>query len=253
LPTWTPAALSAETRPVAGTCWRLVEAQHRVSTMKLVDDLDEQDRLERLIDATKPTVPEECRHLHYLLFTPFRYGAPYPRGSRFRRAGRTLGVFYAAERDETAAAETAFHRLLFFAEAPEVPWPTTASPFTAFACRFGTDRALDLTAPPLDADAAAWSHPTDYGPCQDLADAARSADVAALRYASARDPAGGANVALLTCRAFTTDKPTNQRSWQVLMGPNGVMATRDLPARRLFFDRTAFARDPRIAALRWER
>ena len=42
--------------------------------------------------------------------------APYPIGSRFRRAGRTAGVFYAAESPETAVAEMAFYRLLFFAE-----------------------------------------------------------------------------------------------------------------------------------------
>src|SRR3546814_1362417 len=90
--TWTPAALSAEARRLEGTCWRLVEAQHRVSTLKLVDTLDEQDLLERLTEEAKPSVPEECRHLHYLLATPFRYGAAYPRGSRFRRAGLTPGV-----------------------------------------------------------------------------------------------------------------------------------------------------------------
>ena len=76
---------------MAGVCWRAVEAQHRVSTMKLVDTLAEQSALESLIDATKPPVPPDCRHLHYLLATPFRYGAPYPTGSRFRRAGADAG------------------------------------------------------------------------------------------------------------------------------------------------------------------
>src|SRR6476659_4712923 len=112
--TWTRAALSSERRRLAGTCWRMVEAQHRVSTMKLVDTLAEQSALESLLDATKPPVPPECRHLHYLLTTPFRYGAPYPTGSRFRRAGLTPGVFYASKTPTTAVAEMAFHRLLFF-------------------------------------------------------------------------------------------------------------------------------------------
>jgi hypothetical protein len=53
----------------------VVEAQHQVSTHKLVDSLSEQALLEELIEATKPTVPPECRHLDYLLFTPFRYAA----------------------------------------------------------------------------------------------------------------------------------------------------------------------------------
>ena len=69
----------------------MVEAQHRVSTLKLVDTLSEQERLEQLLDASKPPVPPECRHLDYLLATPFRYGSPYPHGSRFRRAGLSPG------------------------------------------------------------------------------------------------------------------------------------------------------------------
>ena len=72
--TWTPAALSSERRRLAGRCWRLVEAQHIVSTLKLVDSADEQDVLDAMIDGTKPPVPPECRHLDYLLYTPFRYG-----------------------------------------------------------------------------------------------------------------------------------------------------------------------------------
>ena len=62
-----------------------------VSTMALVDTLEEQALLEQLLDDSKPSVPLECRGLHYLLFTPFRYGAPYPHGSRFRAAGGTPG------------------------------------------------------------------------------------------------------------------------------------------------------------------
>ena len=85
LATWTPAALSRERRPLSGTCWRAVESQHRVSTMKLVDTLEEQAALEALLEPSKPPVPDECRHLDFLLFTPFRYGAPYPTGSRSRR------------------------------------------------------------------------------------------------------------------------------------------------------------------------
>jgi hypothetical protein len=53
--------------------------------MKLTDNVAEQVLLESLIESTKPTIPPECSHLDFLLFTPFRY-APYPQGSRFRRA-----------------------------------------------------------------------------------------------------------------------------------------------------------------------
>ena len=118
--------------------------------MKLVDSLGEQDVLENLIEQTKPAYPVECGGLHYLFKTPFRYGAAYPKGSRFRRAGLTPGVYYASEEPRTAVAEMAFYRLLFFADSPHTPWPTNASQYTGFSASLRSWRMLDLTAPPLD-------------------------------------------------------------------------------------------------------
>ena len=54
--TWTPAALSSEPSAASGRCWRLVEAQHLVSTAKLSDTRAEQERLtmiETQIDAMR--------------------------------------------------------------------------------------------------------------------------------------------------------------------------------------------------------
>jgi hypothetical protein len=252
LATWTPSALTAEARRIAGRCWRVVEAQHVVSTMKIVDTLAEQARLEELLEHSKPAVPPECRHLHYLLFTPFRYGAPYPRGSRFRRAGLTPGVFYASQTVPTAVAEMAFYRLLFFADSPATPWPVNAIEHTVFQTRFRTSRGLDLIAAPFDRDRARWTHRTDYSACQQLADDARTAGVDVIRYASARDP-GGVNLALLTCAAFSVTAPLERETWRLHLDSRGARAVCAHPERRLAFDREAFAGDPRIAALRWER
>jgi hypothetical protein len=237
---------------MSGVCWRLAEAQHRVSTMKLVDTLGEQGLLESLVDATKPPVPPECRHVHSLQATPFRYGAPCPSGSRFRRAGMTPGVFYASKTPQTAVAEMAFHRLLFFADSPETPWPADAGDYTAFSIRFRTSAGLDLTAAPFDADSHRWTHPTDYEPCQALAEQARKADVDVLRYASARDP-DGVNIALLACRAFATRAPLDRQTWRISLGSHGARALCDFPEIRVEFNREAFASDRRIAALHWER
>src|SRR5699024_2665613 len=112
--------------------WRMVEAQHRVSTLKLVDGLDEQAVLETILEDTKPPMPAECRHLNYLLATPFRY-RPYPHGSRFRRAGPSPGVWYGAARPETAMAEMVFYRFLFLAESPDTPFPGTIGEYTGFS------------------------------------------------------------------------------------------------------------------------
>ena len=86
-PIWTPAALSSELSRYAGRCWRLIEAQHRVSTLKLVDTLEEQSTLEDLIEQTKPAIPVDCRHLDYLLATPFRYAPPVSERLPFSLAG----------------------------------------------------------------------------------------------------------------------------------------------------------------------
>ena len=238
-------------RRLAGRCWRVVEAQHVVSTMKLVDTLAEQSLLEHVLERTKPSIPPECRSSHYLLATPFRYGAPYPDGSRFRRAGHTPGVFYASETPDIAVAEMAFRRLLFFADAPSIPWPLNASEYTAFSVGFRTSRGLDLTASPLLRDAEKWTHPTDYGPCQMLADTARNAEAEVLRYHSAR--VDGRNLAIFTCRAFMPKEPVERQTWRLHIGPAGVRAIGDGPEQRLAFDREAFSRDARIVSLRWDR
>jgi hypothetical protein len=252
-PIWTPAALSSEARAYKGKAWRLVEAQHKVSTMKLVDGGDEQAVLEGLIEATKPAIPPECRHLDYLLATPFRYGAIYPAGSRFRRAGRTLGVFYAAEEPETAVAEMAFYRLLFFAESPGTPWPSNPAEYTAFSTAIRTPFALDLTATPLDRDAADWTHPIDYAACQGLAETAREAKIEAIRYRSVRDPLGRANLVVLACAAFARPLPVDRQTWRIHLGPAGVQALREFPEKRLGFSRSAFVSDPRLSGFAWQR
>ncbi len=251
-PTWTAAALSSEARAFAGEGWRLVEAQHHVATMKLVDTAAEQAILEQAIEATKPLVPQPCRHLHYLLAAPFRY-RPAPVGSRFRKPGDPRGVLYAARAETTAVAEIAFWRLLFFAESPDTPWPGAPLQLTAFALALATGRSLALAEPPLDRYLAFWTDPVDYGPTQDLAEAARAAAIALLRYPSVRDPAGGENLAVLDCAAFARAEPGELRTWHLLLDPNGARAVREMPKERLGFDRTTFARDPRIATMRWER
>ena len=252
-PIWTPAALLSELRTYEQAVWRVVEAQHQVSTMKLVETLGEQDVLENLIEQTKPAYPVECGGLHYLFKTPFRYGAAYPKGSRFRRAGLTPGVYYGSEEPRTAVAEMAFHRLLFFAESPQTPWPTNASEYTGFSAALRSCRMLDLTEQPLDRDAELWRRPTDYGPCQALADVAREAEAEIIRYRSVRDAAGGVNAAALTCAAFARPEPLEAQTWRIGVGENGVYAIREFPPDRVEFGRESFTADPRIVAMVWER
>ena len=249
---WTPDALRSELRPASGAAWRLVEAQHRISTLKLVDGLAEYAALESILEDSKPAVPVDCRGLDYLLYSPFRHGQ-YPNGSRFRRAGVTPGVFYCSTNIGTAVAETAFYRLLFFADSPATPWPRNALEFTAIQIRYATQHLLDLGGPPLNVDAPLWTDPGDHGPTQQLADDARQAGAQVLRYTSVRDPGHRANIALLTGAAFARKVPVARSHWQLFLSASGVVALADRPAATLFFGHRAFDPDSRISAMRWHR
>ena len=248
--TWTPAALRSELTLWTGVLWRLVEAQHRVSTLKLVETLDEQAILEDIIEETKPGVPPDCRHLDYLLATPFRYGA-YPHGSRFRRAGRTPGVWYGSEAYGSAVAEMVFYRFLFYADSPETPWPDGPAEFTAFSAEIRGNR-LDLTATPLARDASLWTDPVTYAACQQLADDARDAGAEVIRYTSVRDPLRKTNAAVLSCAAFALPQPVERRTWRIRLGSFGAWALCDHPPERVSFARDAFP-DPRLSGMKWNR
>jgi hypothetical protein len=223
--TWTPTALASEARPWAGRAWRMVEAQHVVATMKLVDGADEQALLEDMLDGAKPPLPRAAHGLHYLLATPFRY-PPLPRGSRFRAAGEP-GVFYGAEEVRTAAAELGYWRWRFLKDAPDLSrLPPVAH--TAFRASARTDAALDLRVPPLDRDAGAWTDPDSYAATQALARAAREAKVEAIVYASVRDAERGMCVALLAPTAFAAkapDAPT--QTWWLSVQPEQAIWVRD--------------------------
>ncbi|KXG88011.1 RES family NAD+ phosphorylase [Agrobacterium bohemicum] len=248
-PIWTQDALQSEKRDISGPWWRLVEAQHQVSTMKLVDTVAEQSLLEDILEGSKRRFPPECAGLDYLLATPFRYDSAYPHGSRFRRAGWSKGVYYAAASVETALAEMAFYRLLFYAESPTTPLPANAAEYTAFSAEIATSFAIDLTKPSLSKDQAVWTHPTDYEPCQALADVARAADIEAILYQSVRDPDSGLNIALLTPLAFARKQPVERVSWRIRLAKTGIQALCDFPMRRIGFAVEDFAGDPRIAKL----
>lgn len=246
---WTPSALASERRPVEGAFWRVVEAQHRNSTLALVDDanLADQAILEAEIETVKPALPHAARGLHYLLSTPFRYRPGYP-GSRFRRhdqgPGADDGVFYAAEAIGTAMAETAFYRFLFFSFTDMRGRPSNM-PHTAFQANI-TGLALDLTLPPLSRDRADWTRPSDYGPCQSLADAARQAGVEAILYESVRDPERRRNIAVLRPEALARGRQiTGQQTWWLHMTRDVVTCVCEFPAQGLSFRRCDF-NDPRL-------
>jgi hypothetical protein len=204
LPTWTPAAVSSEAHYLSCKVWRMVEAQHLVSTSKIVDTRVEQVLLEDILEERKPPVPVEAAGLHYLLFSPFRYDTRPPSGSRFR--GRNdLGVFYAAETVRTAAAEAGYWRWRFLQDTSGLDRLHPCA-FTAFRTPIVTN-SIDLRVSPFNSDEACWRHPSDYSATQAFGRIARESDIGAILYQSVREPEPRFCIAILTPRAFAANKP----------------------------------------------
>jgi len=209
--TWTPRAVASEASEFRFAVWRAVEAQHVIATMALVDSLDEQHALERLLDAAKPPLPEGAAHLHYLLFTPFRY-APPPGGSRFR-GPNDPGVFYAADEVRTACAELGYWRWRHLLDTPTLTSMPTR-PQTVFRAKLDAT-TIDLRQRPFSRDRDTWTDASDYAGCQRFGAVARRAGVGAIRYESVRDPKHDGCCAVLAWSAFARPSPDEQQTWML--------------------------------------
>lgn len=203
---WMRCGGSSSLRAVEGTPWRIVESQQRISTRQLVDSDAEHERLEALIEGSKPIAPAEARGdgLHFLLFSPFRY-PPLPHGSRFGRPEEPA-LWYGSEALETALCEAAYYRLLLFDGTSADLLPNQV-PRSAFQAAVRGDAGVDLTAAPFDAHREAIASKTAYAEAQRLGSDMRAAGVALFKYPSARDPGRGANLALFTPAAFALKRP----------------------------------------------
>jgi RES domain len=221
--TWTPAAVASEHRPWVGSIWRAVEAQHRVSTLRLVDSLEEQAQLEILLDVSKPAAPSHSTPRHYLITTPFRYPPHFPGGSRFRAAADP-GVFYGAESRRTACAELGYWRWRFLMDSAALsrlePLPQTLFQTEA------SGRTIDLTSSPFLIDQQLWTAPNDYGACQQFAAVARTANTEIIRYQSARDAPDGRCAAVMTPSALST-MPTAEQTWRLSVTRSRVQWQRE--------------------------
>jgi len=238
---WTQSGASSRIRPLAAEPWRIVEAQHRISTRKLVDSDAEQRLLEELLEAAKPAAADDGR-LHYLLSTPFRY-PPLKHGSRFgTRWDR--GIWYGSDTIEAAFAEVAYYRLLFL-EGTGADLDGLETDLSAFRAPVATKRGLDLTRPWFDPWRNAIASRTSYAETQPFGAAVREAGVEVCRYESARDPDRGANLALLTPRVFTARRPRALETWRSVAGRDAVeFSKRDYFERRHFrFSRETFLVD----------
>ncbi|HSF14288.1 MAG TPA: RES family NAD+ phosphorylase [Vicinamibacteria bacterium] len=206
---WTRCGAASNLKPLTARPFRSVEAQHLVSTRKLTNSDAEQILLEDILEASKPPPGEGTSGLHYLLYTPFRY-PPLAHGSRFG-ARNERGIWYGSETLHTCFAEVAYYRFVFL-EGTAAELAPLLVELTTFQARVRTARAIDLTRAPFDAYATRISSPTRYETSQRLGREMRADGVEAVRYASARDPAG-VSYALLSPRAFSAKRPQKIENW----------------------------------------
>jgi len=246
---WTRCA--GRTRATRLECrpWRVVEGQHILSTRKLVDSAAEHDLLEELLDDSKPPLPKgrEFAGLHSLLLTPFRY-PPLRHGSRFG-ARHERGLWYGAEALETAQAEYAYYRRVFFAGTTADLLPSTIA-VTAFRARVATGRAIDLTRPPFRAYRERLASPISYAESQRLGAEMRADGVEAVRFHSARDPRDGVGIALFTPAAFASKSPLRPaQNWQCTVTAQEEVEYRRQgigAVERVVFPRAAFLVDGKL-------
>ena len=240
---WTRCAGDSELRALRLSPWRVVEAQHLVSTRKLVDSAGEQELLEELIERVKPPDTSGGRH-HYLLFTPFRY-PPLRHGSRFG-SRQERGIWYGSEHRRTAFAEVAYYRLLFL-EGTRAALGTVSTQLTAFTARMRSSRGADLVSPPFEAFRKSIASPVRYAASQALGSAMRAAGVELFRFPSARDadPSGGVNVGAFTPTVFGAAKPQRFATWNCTATRARIEFTRgDFSRREAFaFEREQFLVD----------
>ena len=205
---WQDAWFASGIKPASGALWRGVEAQHRVATMHLVDTLDEQAELERILEASKPPLPPAFAGLHHLLNTPFRYHSPHP--SRFRRPGEA-GLWYGAHELHTACAEVGYWRWRFLMDSAGLRDGELVTEHTFFQAQV-QGAAIDLTRAPWKASALHWQHPSDYNACQALGAAARTHGVQWMRYASVRMQ-GGLCGAVLAPQCLSLNAHVPVQTW----------------------------------------
>jgi hypothetical protein len=199
--------------------WRGVEAQHVISTMRLVDTADEQAELENLLEGSKPPLPVMKAPKHYLLSTPFRYRPQHP--SRFRRAG-TLGLWYGAEDLFAACAEVAYWRHRFILDSVALLKTDLLTEHTFFQAQI-QGRAIDLMNAPWVAASAVWTHGSDYTETQAVAEAARERGVQWICYESVRAP-GKRCAAVLDVEALDmVGQDTAKQTWHCKASRESVM------------------------------
>ena len=211
-----PCVLEAHLQPLTGAVVRITDRQGYQASERWTDSLQEQARLEALIDTVKPPAPPGQ---HRLLTTPFRY-PPLRSGSRFTAADQRE-LFYGARGLGTVLAERAFHALRFQEGSPLPAGKVIQREQTSFQVEIDGQRGLQLQHCLSATDLAAVTDPCSYHASQALGRQMRQLDVEAFEVTSARAPLEPPCVGVLTPAAFAST-PFDFQDWALEIRPDGV-------------------------------
>lgn len=197
--TWTvPVADESETLPRASVHWprsfRIIPARFPPVALfeGVAGDSADLEALNELEGLTSNRLREKAGEIHLLNpedrrfgpgWSPIMAAVCYPRPSRFTD-GR-FGVYYCADNERSAVAETRFHRERFMAESGEPPMALEMRVYI-------TELYADLVDLRQDRKKAApYLDPQHYEASQRLGMVARGNNHYGLVYPSVRDPQGG--------------------------------------------------------------
>ncbi|MDP1604702.1 MAG: RES family NAD+ phosphorylase [Legionella sp.] len=203
--------------------WRVVEAQHILSSRDLVDSREEHDLLEALIEESKPPIEKEK---NYLLFTPFRY-PPLRYGSRFGRIFEP-SLWYGSLELETAFTEVAYYRLKFFDDTAAHLGDVEIL-MTAFSANLLSDRGIDLTEEPFDKYCQDISNKLSYKESQSLGTKMREDSIESFIFYSARTHEAKKNIGVYVPSVFKLKKNqyvNNQQTWKCFANKHLIEFTR---------------------------
>ena len=211
------------TKPISVEPWRVVEAQHILSSRDLVDSREEHELLENLIEESKPHIGKEK---NYLIFTPFRY-PPLKYGSRFGRVFEP-SLWYGSLKIETAFIEVAYYRLKFFADTSADLGYIEIS-MTAFTTFLKCNIGVDLTEKPFNQYTKEIVNKNTYEHSQLLGANMREEHIEAFLYFSARTHEMSKNIAAFIPSVFQLKNNqyiNRQQNWKCFANQSLIEFTR---------------------------
>lgn len=211
-----PCVLESHLQPLTGPVVRITDRQGYQASERWTDSLQEQARLELLIERVKPPAPPGQ---HRLLTTPFRY-PPLRSGSRFTAADQRE-LFYGARGLGTVLAERAFHALRLLEGSPLPEGKVIQRQQTSFHVEIAAERGLQLQHCLSAAALAEVTDPCSYQASQALGRQLRQLDVEAFEVPSARASGESPCVGVLTPAVFTST-PFDLQDWALEIRPDGV-------------------------------